>query len=196
MALSVPLQELTFGACPYLPGAPPWKVSIFSCWEIPAGIYEALLGRGFRRSGASFYCTICDGCDRCIPIRIDAAHFKPTNSQRRVERRNADLDFYFDPAPSGVLPDRFRLYQKFCRDRFGRVLNPAHGADSYTSFLVESPLGAVAVTSYSVASPSGPELVGNGYLDVLPDGLSSIYFAWSMAHGRRSPGVYSILREI
>lgn len=196
MTISVPLRELTYGPCPYLSGAPSWKVAEFSTRELPPGAYEHLLSRGFRRSGTSFYRTTCEGCDRCIPIRIDVGSFAPTKSQRRVGRINARTVFSYDDRGLGFREDRFRLYEGYCRDRHGRPPDPEEGALSYLAFLVESPLGVVAVTEYSVPSGESISLAGNGYLDVLPDGLSSIYFVWSSNVARLSMGTYSILREI
>lgn len=194
--MSIPLREITYGPCPYLAGAPAWRVAEFSLRELPPPVYEDLLVRGFRRSGTSFYRTICEGCDRCIPIRIDVDRFSPTKSQRRVARINGQTRFSYDPRGGGFREDRFRLYEAYCRDRHGKAPDPEEGALSYFAFLVDSPLGSVAVTEYSVPAGDGFLLSGNGYLDVLPGGLSSVYFVWSAPAARLSPGTYSILREI
>lgn len=194
--MSIPLRELTYGPCPYLTGAPSWRVAEFSLRELPPAAYESLLAKGFRRSGTSFYRTICEGCDRCIPIRIDAERFEPTKSQRRVARRNSRTAFKFDDTGFGFREDRFRLYEDYCRDRHGKVHDPENSALSYYAFLVDSPLGSVAVTEYFLPSGEGWTLAGNGYLDVLPDGLSSIYFAWTAEARGLSLGTFSVLREI
>ena len=179
VTISIPLRELTYGPCPYLSAAPSWKVAEFSCRELAPGAYEGLLGRGFRRSGTTFYRTACEDCDLCIPIRIDADRFEPTRSQRRVLRMNAETIHSCDSRGVGFREDRYRLYEAYSRDRHGRSPDAEEGALAYLAFLVDSPLGPVAVTEYSVPSVNGLELVGNGYLDVLPDGLSSIYFVWT-----------------
>lgn len=194
--MSIPLRELTYGPCPYLDGGPAWRVAEFSLRELPPAAYEGLLARGFRRSGTSFYRTICEGCDRCIPIRIDADRFTPTKSQRRVARVNRDTVVSYDPRGSGFREDRYRMYESYCRNRHGKGPDPAGGALSYYAFLVDSPLGAVAVTEYSVPSGEGRRLAGNGYLDILPNGLSSIYFVWAAEARKRSLGTYSVLREV
>lgn len=194
--MSIPLRELTYGPCPYLAQAPSWKVAEFSVRELPTAVYENLLARGFRRSGTSFYRTICEGCDRCIPIRIDVERFTPTKSQRRVARLNSRTGFAFDGAGGGFREDRFRLYEAYCRDRHGKTHAAEDSALSYFAFLVDSPLGSVAVTEYSTPDGENRTLAGNGYLDVLPDGLSSVYFAWDARVHRLSLGIYSVLREI
>lgn len=196
MTMSIPLQELTYGPCPYLAEAPSWRVAEFSLRALAPAVYENLLAKGFRRSGTSFYKTICEDCDRCIPIRIDAELFEPTKSQRRVARLNSRTVFHFDDRNPGFREDRFRLYGAYCRDRHGKTRGPEESALSYFGFLVDSPLDPVAVTEYWVPAENGRTLAGNGYLDVLPGGLSSIYFAWAAEARRLSLGTYSILREI
>ena len=194
--VTIPLKDLTYGPCPYLNHASLWRVAEFSCNALPPAIYESLLPRGFRRSGTSFYRTICEGCDRCIPIRIDVENFRPSRSQRRVLRRNIDTQVSCDSGETSFREDRFRLYESYCRDRHGKPTESGEGSNVYSSFLVDSPLGSVTVTEYWTVQDGHPRLIGNGYLDVLPEGLSSVYFVWDTVVSRLSLGTYSILREI
>ncbi len=194
--MKIPLRELTYGPCPYLSQDAAWRVAEFTCRECSPELYESILVRGFRRSGTSFYRTICEGCSRCIPIRIDSETFEPTPSQLRVLRRGRDLSMTFETEGSDFREDRFRLYEEYCRERHGRPSGTEEGPLSYASFLLDSPLGEVAVTEYRLPSAGGPRLAGNGYLDILPGGLSSVYFAWDSSYRKLSLGTYSILREI
>lgn len=193
--MKVPLREYTYGPCPYLKDAPYWRVAEFSIRQFSADAYERLLAQGFRRSGTSFYRTICEGCDRCIPLRVDALRFRPTNSQRRVMRRNDGTEVFLYLHGTEFREDRFRLYEDYCRDRHGRVDGGEDAPLAYKAFLVDSPLGDLAVTEYRVPG-CGTKLAANGYLDVLPQGLSSVYFAWDKEYRKLSLGTYSIIREI
>jgi len=194
--MKFPLHEYTYGPCPYLREAPYWRAAEFSSPQFSPEVYEGLLGQGFRRSGASFYKTICEGCNRCIPLRVDALAFRPSDSQRAVMRRNRDTEVSLDLHGVGFREDRFRLYEEYCRDRHGHADDGEDAPLVYASFLVDSPLGDVAVTEYRVPGSNTGRLAANGYLDVLPNGLSSIYFAWDKEYHKRSLGIFSILREI
>lgn len=53
--------------------------------------YELLMANGFRRSGDTIYRPYCEGCNKCIAIRIDAEHSTPSRSQKRLLNKAKDL---------------------------------------------------------------------------------------------------------
>ena len=58
-----------------------------------AGELNDALGRiGFRRSQNVAYRPSCLDCTACISVRVVAAEFQPNATQRRVLRRNANLE--------------------------------------------------------------------------------------------------------
>jgi leucyl-tRNA---protein transferase len=181
------------GPCPYLADRGPWV-----CWNIEAEAvspawYEEALESGWRRSGSLFYKNACPGCRSCVPIRIGTATFKPSPSQRKVLERNADLRI--ELSRGEYREDRFLLYSRYSAARHGGGEESGDGREAYRRFLIESPVPTL-ITDYYFDGPDGPRLVGNGYLDELPAGLSSVYFAFDPNFSKRSLGVFSVLAEL
>jgi leucyl-tRNA---protein transferase len=188
------LYRSVSGPCPYLEGKGPWATSYFIAESFDPGAYESMLESGWRRSGTIIYRNECSGCSQCIPIRVDAPGFVPSPSQRRCERRNADI--FMEISPLEYREERYRLYRKYVLARHGREgVDQEESRGSYARFLLESPLPGVIADYYAIIE-GDKALVGNGYLDVLPDGLSSVYFAFDPDWAKRSLGVYSVIREI
>lgn len=144
----------------------------------------------------SFYRNLCSACRLCVPIRLDAETFVPSKSQRRLERVNADLSV--ELLPVQATEERFELYESYRRARHAKAEAAPGPADpgafaSYSSFLLESPLPTTMITDYRL--PDG-KLAATGYVDVLPEGLSSVYFAFDPGLSARSIGTWSVLREL
>jgi len=204
--MKIEALECDYGPCPYL-GGRRWRVEEFSAPSFDAAAYEELLAEGWRRSGFSFYRDSCPDCRLCVPIRLDGASFAPSRSQRRVAKLNADLEVRVVAATFS--DERYELYRSYTRarhapDPLGAPLR-SDSADraSYASFLLADPLGTrieggaraygARIVEYRDCSGT---LLATGYVDVLPGGLSSIYFAFDPAASSRSLGTYSVLREL
>lgn len=188
------LYRSVSGPCPYLDGKGPWATSYFLAESFDPGAYESMLELGWRRSGTIIYRNECSACSQCIPLRVDAPGFLPSPSQRRCERRNADIRLEISPLE--YREDRFRLYRRYVLSRHGGDEDDqGENRGAYARFLLESPLPG-AIADYYALRSGETVLVGNGYLDVLPDGLSSVYFAFDPEWAKRSLGVYSAIREI
>jgi leucyl-tRNA---protein transferase len=194
------------GPCPYL-GERDWRVEFFSVGAMAGGYYEKLLAEGWRRSGSVFYQNHCPNCSLCYPIRLNAPGFSPTKSQRRVRRRNADVTIELFPAQYHA--SCFGLYTRYVAARHpeperespespdgydGIASDPSAERESYRKFLIESPVETV-MSCYYLGSGIGRRLIATGYLDILEDGLSSVYFAFDPDEGSRSLGTYSIMME-
>ncbi len=184
------LRELDCGPCPYLEDKE-WMVEEFRASSFPPGLYEDLLGEGFRRSGMTFYHNRCEGCTRCVPIRLNAATWRPTKTLLRLDRLNADVSVSL--CASEFSEERYLLYANYTMTRHdpGKIRGDSRA--SYISFLISSPLSTTMITDYRLKDG---RLVANGYLDVLQNGISSIYFAFDPAFSKRSLGVWSVKREL
>ena len=182
--MEIPLFEASNGNCPYLKGKE-WLSYLTHADSLDEYIYEALINRGFRRSGHIFYQNQCKGCDSCVPIRIVSDHFVMSKSQKKVWNRNKDLRLVSSPAHFDE--EAFQVYEKFTKGRY----NSSATSEEFLQFLVKT-----AVDTQMVKYYEGDKMIAVGWLDILNESVSSVYFAFDPEQSRRSLGTYSVLKEI
>ena len=78
--------------CPYLAGKVERKLFTALQGDGACHLNDVLSHQGFRRSQNVLYRPSCAGCSACLSARIVVADFAPSRGQRRVLRRNADLE--------------------------------------------------------------------------------------------------------
>jgi len=184
MLLLQPPQLEEPSPCPYLPGRSK-RYEFFLAHQLSVGEIVGCLDEGWRKFGPYFFRPACPDCCACTPLRVLAADFTPSRSQRRVLRQNADLRVSFAP----LHPDDrlFTLYREHSRARFGREV----GREEFMLNFYLPSCPALQTEIYS-----GGDLVGAGFLDVGADCLSSVYFFYDPHYSERSLGIFSVLREI
>ncbi len=176
--------------CPYVAG----KTSIgeYLPGEALFRDYEALIPLGWRRSGNMLYRYRCEDCSLCIPIRLRASKILAGKRFGRLKRVNRDISI--ELLPANFRRDHFTLYEKYIRTRHKGTFSVADTSDSSleSSYrgMLEAPMAAIS--EYRDASG---KLCATGFLDILPNGLSSVYFSFDPDEGRRSLGSYSIFAE-
>ncbi len=77
--------------CPYLGGKEERKVFTHLVGERAPELNNILTQGGFRRSQSIAYRPACEGCRSCVSVRVVAKDFRPSQSMRRIARRNADV---------------------------------------------------------------------------------------------------------
>ena len=175
--------------CSYLPG----RVSESrAAWadDIPGALYHRFMDAGFRRSGRLLYQPACRGCRACQSIRVPVANFQPSKSQRRSRRRNADLAV--DIGEPLATDEKFDLYRRYLAGRFEREAGEDGGRESFERFLYDSPVQSL---EFCYRDPSGA-LLAVGICDVCAESLSSVYFYYDPAEGRRGLGTFGAVYEI
>ena len=157
--------------------------------EIDQSTYSELSDLGFRRSGKHIYRPHCYNCKACISTRILANDFKPRRSQRRIWKRNRDLDVTIC---DDISDDRYyQLYRRYIAERHrDGDMYPAN-REQYDSFLSSE----WHVTRYYVFSLND-EMVAVSVTDELKQGLSAIYTFYNPDLPERSLGSYAILWQI
>jgi len=169
--------------CPYLPDRS-FVQSYFFGLGADSVETSALLATGWRHFGAFFFRPNCHGCTACWPVRIAAATLEPTPSQRRVWRRNQDVDFRV--VSLEYKDEYYELYKNHSLHRFEKETDP----DDFRQGFFEA-----AVPSFLTEYRIDGQLAGLGFCDEGTDSLSSVYFVFADEFADRSLGIYSILRE-
>ena len=176
--------------CPYLADREAQENG-FIVESLDPDYYHRLMDLGFRRSGKVFYRPNCPaGCVRCVQLRIPVASFAASRSQRRAYRRNRDLTLEIN-APQ-LTGEKEQLYRRYIEDQHPKEQhNPATDLTSLRDFLYASPVDTIEL-EYRFEG----RLVAVSIIDRSRESLSSVYHFFDPAEGRRSLGVFSVLREI
>lgn len=185
----IPLDFLVRGdvhECPYLPGVIACE-EVFRADQFDGELYHDFMDHGFRRSGVIFYRPVCDGCDQCRPLRVPVGPFRPTKSQRRVWRKNEDLEVRIGIPMLSV--EKFRIYSDYLAAQ--HQSEKEHSLADMYRFLYMSPVFTVEI-EYRRRG----RLVAVSIADVCTRSLSSVYVYFDPDFAARSPGTYSALREI
>jgi arginine-tRNA-protein transferase len=143
---------------------------------------------GFRRSGTFIYQPACRGCRECRPIRVPVEEFRPSKSQRRAWRRNADV--VVAVGPPEPTEEKFDLYARYARDWHGKP--EPETPESFIDFLYTSPVDTVEM----VYRDASGKLLGAGICDACERSLSSVYFYFDPRERRRGLGTFSSMWEI
>jgi leucyl-tRNA---protein transferase len=186
--VKVSLVTLGEHECPYLPGRVSQSRALWA-ERMPAQLYHRFMDAGFRRSGKLVYQPVCRGCRACTPIRVRVDSFRPTKSQRRCRRRNADLAVTV--AEPVATDEKYELYRRYVTVRHGRP-EADEGRESFERFLYDSPVDSV---EFCYRDGAG-RLLAVGLCDLCDESLSSVYFYFEPAEARRGLGTFGALFEI
>ncbi len=182
--------------CPYLPGKSERKVFTELRGDNADELNEALGRIGFRRSQTVAYRPSCLDCQACVSVRVVAGEFKPSSSQKRTIKANADL--IATECRPWATSEQFELLQKYLSAR-----HPGGGMTQMEESDFADMVEHTSVTSYvieyrepGIGSEPG-RLVGACLTDYQGDGLSMIYSFYDPEHEDRAGlGNFIILDHI
>lgn len=176
--------------CPYLQARLTTTLYRFDGVDSPT--YEKLIERGWRRFGRLFFMPQCDGCDRCISLRIDTERFIFSRSFKRVLKQAAGIRLEIRrPAISETHLTLYNRYHEARQDTRGWQFERTGGAEYYQAFVE-----GARDYGYEFAYYLGDRLVAVALVDLLPNALSAVYCYYDPDQAHLSLGTYSILRQI
>ena len=178
-------------SCEYLP-AEIWQLRYDIVGEITPREYVKRLKMGWRRQGYSLFKPDCLTCLACRSLRVNVKQFKPNRSQLRAEQTNRDLQI------SKGLPtlnnERLALYDKFHAYQTAAIGWPAHAPENPVSYAESFAMNPFATQEWCYYLQD--RMIAVGYLDVLPDGLSAIYFFYDPDFRDRSLGTFNVMNVL
>jgi len=155
-------------------------------------LVTALTQRGWRRFGLSFFHPICQNCNECKSLRIDAFNFKPSKSQRRVIKKNRSTKIVLQsPSSTPYRVELYNRYHKYKAQKSGWQYFPIDTEIYYKEFVIGAHDFGKEVL-YIVDN----RIVGVDLIDILDDGISSLYFYYDPNYAHLSLGIYSLLYQI
>ena len=175
--------------CSYLPDEQATTLFLDPSQPMDTQVYAELSALGFRRSGDHLYRPHCQNCNACIPARIPAELFSANRQQRRIVKRNLDLDVH------QVIPaftdEYYELYVRYIEQRHadGDMFPPSR--EQFSTFLVRD-LPFSCFYEFRLAG----QLLAIAVTDLLPNGLSAVYTFYDPDAAARGLGTFMILDHV
>jgi arginine-tRNA-protein transferase len=178
--------------CGYLPQQT-WRLEYEQFAAISPAEYMERMRDGWRRFGDMLFRPQCPRCTACQSIRVLVDRFRPNRSQRRTHKLNEGAVQVRIGTPA-VGRDKLELYDRYHAHQSEEKGWPFHepkDAEDYVRSFVENPFPTQEWCYYLDS-----KLIGVGYVDDLPDGLSAIYFFYDPDERGRSLGTWNVLNII
>jgi arginine-tRNA-protein transferase len=175
--------------CSYLPDREARSQVVTPNELVDDAVYSQLIRAGFRRSGLYTYRPQCDQCKDCVPVRLAVEDFQPNRSQRRAWKCNARLEALLRDQVFDL--EHYLLYRRYQSSRHAGGGMDQDSEEQYRQFLLQSGVTTLLVEFRDEAALRMVSLV-----DVVEDGLSSVYTFFDPEMPQAGFGTYNILWQI
>lgn len=161
----------------------------FDATNVSPEQYDHLLADAWRHFGSHFfrynYGIYEDEIRRVLPLRIRLADLTLSKSQRRVLRRNADLDVSIGPYE--VTPETHDLFERHKRRFKTGVPNTIY--DFISRDRLSSP-----TELFEITVRDNEKLVAASFFDLAERSVSAIYGCFDPDETTRSLGIFTMLK--
>lgn len=177
--------------CAYLPGRSV-RMNYKYVSHASKAFTTAVIDRGWRRFGKYYFHPVCDGCNACKSVRIDVNAFTLSKSQKKAISRNTHTQIIVQKPT--MTRAHLALYNKYHAHK--------HAKDGWTHRNIsqreyyENFVDGAHDFGKEVLYMDGDRLIGVDLIDIVEDGISSIYFYYDPEYARLSLGTYSLLYQI
>ncbi len=162
----------------------------YSDFVPPEGM-DALWSEGWRHFGSEFFRynlgIYNDHIRRVFPLRIRLSDHSLSKAQRRILRRNEDLEVTIAPVTITDASDKLFHRHKL---RFDHSI-----PDSLYNFLSKQP-ATLPCEANEVRVTDGDRLLAVSYFDIGENATSGIYGMFDPDESRRGLGIFTMLKEI
>jgi len=153
---------------------------------------QEFIERGYRRFGKMYFRPLCVDCNECQSIKIDVKNFKFSKSARRVIKKASSLKSYIQKP--NLSKDHLALFEKYhlyMKDKKEWEYTQVDAQSYYSSFV-----DAHHDFGYEILYYDEDKLIGVDLIDILDDGISSIYFYYDPNYSEYSLGKLSLYNQI
>ena len=174
--------------CVYQPHQKERKLFTFIKGPKDQDFYNLLISKGFRRSQNIFYNQVCEGCNKCIPIRIKVSGFKETKNQKRIYNKGK---IFHRNITEKVTYEQFYLFKEYLDYKHpDSEMNDMIFADYYS--MIKNSGIDTKIIEYRLDNA----LISSCITDFLDDALSMVYSFYSPYSTKHSLGKFMILDHI
>ncbi len=153
---------------------------------------QELIERGFRRFGKMYFRPICEDCNECQSIKIDVENFIFSKSAKRIMKKASNIQSYIQkPTLSEAHLELFEKYHLHMHAKKGWDYSKTTPEHYYNSFVTGH-----ENFGYEVVYFFEKKLIGVDLIDLLDDGVSSIYFYYDPDFAKYSLGKLSLYNQI
>lgn len=152
---------------------------------------DGLSKQGFRRSQNVLYRPACAECAACMSARIKVADFTPSQSQKRVMKRNAGLKRR--ATSPWATEDQYALFRRYLDSRHATGGMADMDMFEFAAMVEETPIRSRLI---EYTNEETTALVAVCLTDILDDGLSLVYSFFDPDFERNSFGTHVILDHI
>lgn len=179
--------------CPYLAGKMERKLFTALQGDSAVELNDTLSKQGFRRSQNVLYRPSCAECSACMSARIRVADFVPSRSQKRVLKRNGNLQRR--ATSPWATEDQYDLFRRYLDGRHADGGMADMDMFEFAAMVEETPIRS-RVIEYTDEASDDKTPVAACLTDVLEDGLSMVYSFFEPDLQKASPGTFLILDHI